>query len=106
MLRRDEHIQRLNDEFAQLQTERDDQREHVEGENQELWKAQNEARLIIQVRNDEIRRLRVRLDRLLDSPPIRTWYSLRRLPFARRIVAKRTADYEAALNQTDNVEHK
>jgi 2-polyprenyl-3-methyl-5-hydroxy-6-metoxy-1,4-benzoquinol methylase len=107
VLRRDEHIKHLNGEFDRLRAERDDRRERAEQENQELWKAQNEAREIIQARDDEVRLLRVRLGRIVSSRPMRLWYSLGRFPLARGIVERRTMGYQEAVDQAKSrgVEH-
>ena len=42
-------------------------------------------------------RLRVRLERIRNSPPARAWEMLREAPGVRGLVARRTAGYEAAL---------
>jgi 2-polyprenyl-3-methyl-5-hydroxy-6-metoxy-1,4-benzoquinol methylase len=57
------------------------------------------ARGEIAARDEEIRRLRVRLDRILSSPPAKLYDNVRALPGVRRVVARRTAGYEAAVRQ-------
>jgi hypothetical protein len=49
------------------------------------------------MQHEQLRRLHVRLDRILSSPPAKAYGKLRRLPGVRRLAARRTAGYEAAL---------
>jgi O-antigen biosynthesis protein len=48
-------------------------------------------------RDEQIGRLQVRLDRLLQSPPARVYAALRNLPGMGRVAARRQAGYEAEL---------
>ena len=49
---------------------------------------------------DEIRRLRVRLDRILASPPAKAYNAVRRLPGVRQIAARRAQGYHAAVQDS------
>jgi 2-polyprenyl-3-methyl-5-hydroxy-6-metoxy-1,4-benzoquinol methylase len=92
-LRRDEQIAELNrklrasvEELELLQSERVALQQR---------RAADEAQLA--ARAEEARRLRVRLERILTSPPARLYGRLGRLPLVRRLVRRRTAGYEQAL---------
>jgi 2-polyprenyl-3-methyl-5-hydroxy-6-metoxy-1,4-benzoquinol methylase len=80
LLGRDETIQRINS-----------QHEQSEERIAELTKA-------LTVREDEARRLRIRLDRILQSPPARVYEKLKRLPIVRGIVARRSSQYDQAVD--------
>jgi 2-polyprenyl-3-methyl-5-hydroxy-6-metoxy-1,4-benzoquinol methylase len=99
LLRRDEELQRV-----QVRAERFDRAEReltdLRAAHDELWQVQNEAREIIGERDEQIRRLRTRLDRILSSPPARAWNSLGRMPILRQVVARRAAGYEAAVQRS------
>ena len=101
LLRRDEELRRLNSELDRL-SGAVEERDRLVSENAELWKAQNEARVIIDVRDAELRRLDVRLSRLLNSLPFRTWRRVGRLPLIRRAATRRTAAYEAEVRQGES----
>jgi O-antigen biosynthesis protein len=49
----------------------------------------------------QILRLRVRLDRILNSPPARAYDVLRGLPGLRTLVARRTASYQTAMHSAE-----
>jgi 2-polyprenyl-3-methyl-5-hydroxy-6-metoxy-1,4-benzoquinol methylase len=106
VLRRDEQLMHVNDELASLQIDLERERERAQEsekltqENQDLWRAQHEARALIEERDDEIRRLRVRVGRIVNSLPFRLWYRFGRLPVVRRVVARKVARFEADVNQT------
>lgn len=53
-------------------------------------------------RGDELHVLRVRLDHIAGSLPVRTWRRMGGLPLLRGIVARRTAGFEAALDRDAN----
>jgi 2-polyprenyl-3-methyl-5-hydroxy-6-metoxy-1,4-benzoquinol methylase len=76
LLRRDEELHQLQEELGDLRQAHD---------------AESAAQ------RDQILRLRVRLDRLLNSPPARAYGMLRDLPGVRGLVARRTTGYETAL---------
>jgi 2-polyprenyl-3-methyl-5-hydroxy-6-metoxy-1,4-benzoquinol methylase len=57
------------------------------------------AQAQIATQSEQLRRLQVRLDRILASPPARAYAMLRRLPGVRSLVARRTAAYRAALDR-------
>jgi DNA repair exonuclease SbcCD ATPase subunit len=90
-LRRDEELrqvgERLKDEEKQLA---------------ELWQAHEEAKKIIRAREDEVEslrrennELRVRLGRITDSLPVRTWHLLSGMPPLRWVRGRRVAAYTA-----------
>jgi 2-polyprenyl-3-methyl-5-hydroxy-6-metoxy-1,4-benzoquinol methylase len=93
VLHRDEEIERLTEQMSKLSDERD----RLATTNEQLSAAFEEARVIITDRDDVIRRLRIRLDRILRSPPARLWARIANLPLLRTIRAQRTADYRAAV---------
>jgi O-antigen biosynthesis protein len=72
MLRRDEEIQRMQGELASREDE-------------------------VEVLIDQIRRLRVRLDRILNSPPARVYSALGTMPGVRGLKQARTAGYRKAV---------
>jgi 2-polyprenyl-3-methyl-5-hydroxy-6-metoxy-1,4-benzoquinol methylase len=71
----------------------------VEELQAELRAAVDHAGLQISVRDDEITRLRVRLDRILQSPPVRLYSKLRVLPGFRGVAAQRTAGFAAEVEK-------
>ena len=79
MLRRDEQIYHLQEETKSLRRELAEERE------QEL-------------------RLRVRLDRILNSPPARAYSRLGQLPGVKGLVSARTAGYRSALSRAKGAE--
>jgi 2-polyprenyl-3-methyl-5-hydroxy-6-metoxy-1,4-benzoquinol methylase len=99
-LRRDSEIERLTSELKHMEATQVEFDRLLE-ENRELWRAQNEARELIEARNDEIRMLRVRLARIVNSAPMRAWYRIGRLPLVRRLVARRTAAFTSTLERSD-----
>jgi chromosome segregation ATPase len=62
---------------------------------EEIERAQAEAS---QLRGDVVR-LRVRLDRIQATPPLRLYRAIRRLPGVRGLAEQRTRGYEAALRR-------
>ncbi len=88
-LRRDEELRQL--------THTGDRLEQAEEQLAELWKAHAEAKEIIAIRDGEIAQLRVRLERIAQSLPVRMWHSISRLPPLRWLRARRVAGYNAAL---------
>lgn len=80
LLRRDEEIAALQDELN------DARRADMERDAAE----------------DQARRLRVRLERILNSPPARMYARVSGLPLVRRVVARRTAGYLDALHRANN----
>jgi O-antigen biosynthesis protein len=85
LLRRDEEIHRLNQELHDLRN---------------AYDSESAAQ------RDQILRLQVRLDRLLDTPPVRAWGMLRDLPGVRALVARRTTAYERALRSAKDAPDK
>ena len=107
LLERDELLDRANAELTRLKSVHNTlvatqaERDRLAQETAELWRAQNEARDIIAERDDEIRRLRMRLARIMDSAPVRVWRRIGRLPLLRALVARRAAQYDAAVGGKD-----
>ncbi len=93
ILRRDEQLDELTGKLKRIQ--------------RELHTAQDELKyvqerhagdaVVIAARDDEVRRLRVRLERIQNSPPARLYASLGRLPLLRGVVRRRTTGYEQAV---------
>jgi 2-polyprenyl-3-methyl-5-hydroxy-6-metoxy-1,4-benzoquinol methylase len=92
-LRRDEQIDELNGKLRENVEEL--KRLRAEGVELRERRAADEAQLV--ARAEESRRLRVRLERILDSPPARMYARLGRLPLLRSVVRRRTAGYEQAV---------
>jgi 2-polyprenyl-3-methyl-5-hydroxy-6-metoxy-1,4-benzoquinol methylase len=92
-LRRDEQIDGLNGKLRENVEEL--KRLRAEGVELRERRAADEAQLV--ARAEESRRLRVRLERILDSPPARMYARLGRLPLLRSVVRRRTAGYEQAV---------
>ncbi|HEV3321676.1 MAG TPA: methyltransferase domain-containing protein [Solirubrobacteraceae bacterium] len=88
-LRRDEELRQL--------TQTGDRLERAEEQLAELWQVHAEAKEIIAARDNEIALLRVRLERIAQSLPVRMWHSISRLPPLRWLRARRVAGYNAAL---------
>jgi O-antigen biosynthesis protein len=100
ILRRDEQVVELNEKLSNHQQEAKElkrlQIEHARLEERYAAdKSQLEARLVM--REEEARMLRVRLERILNSPPAQIYAKLGRLPLLRRVVRRRTAGYQQAL---------
>jgi 2-polyprenyl-3-methyl-5-hydroxy-6-metoxy-1,4-benzoquinol methylase len=100
ILRRDEQIEELNGKLDRLlQEAREVERLRAEWagleEQREAERAADRASLA--AREAEARRLRVRLERILNSPPARIYARLGRLPLLRTVVRRRTAGYEQAV---------
>jgi O-antigen biosynthesis protein len=95
LLRRDEEIHRLRDELEAAEVRYAAQRAELEQAQAELGQA--EAELAAQ--RELVLRLRVRLDRIQNSPLARAYAGLRRLPGLRNLAAARTAAYNATLTR-------
>jgi len=70
----------------------------------ELWRAHTEAKDIIFARDREIELLRVRLERISHSLPVRAWHSVSGVPPLRWVRARRVAAYNAALQHPEDVD--
>jgi len=77
-----------------------------EGQLAELWKTHNEAKKIVRAREDEVeslrrenKLLRVRLGRIADSLPVRTWHLMSGLPPLRWVRGRRVAAYTAEVQR-------
>jgi 2-polyprenyl-3-methyl-5-hydroxy-6-metoxy-1,4-benzoquinol methylase len=96
LLRRDAQIKELNVTVAELRRV-EAERDQLAAQNEELYRAQDEARKIILVRDEEIRMLRTRLSRITSSLPMRVWSRVAGLPLVNLVRARRTAAYRAEL---------
>lgn len=85
-LQRDEELREVSERLA-----------HEQEQLAQLWSAHNEAKEIIRARDDEAERLRVRLQRISGSAPVRAWYKISGLPVLRQVRGRRAAAYEAAV---------
>jgi 2-polyprenyl-3-methyl-5-hydroxy-6-metoxy-1,4-benzoquinol methylase len=100
ILRRDEQIEELNGKLEKLLREAEElKRLRAEREGLEEQRAAGEQQLAAQ--EEQTRRLRVRLERILNSPPARIYARLGRLPPLRWVVKRRTSGYEQAVQSTD-----
>jgi O-antigen biosynthesis protein len=102
VLRRDEEIERLQEVLHPLQkdlqtSERELERARVQAEELKAHSKEQSDQLAL--RDEQVRRLRVRLARILSSPPAKIWSTVGRLPLLRSIVARRAAGYESAVKQ-------
>jgi 2-polyprenyl-3-methyl-5-hydroxy-6-metoxy-1,4-benzoquinol methylase len=67
--------------------------------SEQAQRDQERARAQIASQEERLRRLQLRLDRILTSPPARAYGKIRRVPGIRWFVARRTAAYTAALQR-------
>jgi 2-polyprenyl-3-methyl-5-hydroxy-6-metoxy-1,4-benzoquinol methylase len=100
VLRRDEEIERLQDELRDVISVRD----RVEELDVHSKRQADQLTDQVAARDESIVQLRLRLDRILNSPPARIWARVGRLPLLRSVVAKRTAGYQSALRQAEHSE--
>ena len=100
VLRRDEEIERLQEELRDVMSARD----RVEELEAHSKRQVTELTDRVAVQGESIVQLRLRLDRILNSPPARIWARVGRLPLLRSVVAKRTAGYRSALRQAEHAE--
>ena len=78
----------------------DVERRQLHDELEALRSEHRAAMREITSQRDEIRRLRVRLDRILASPPAKAYNAVRRLPGVRQIAARRAHGYHAAVQDS------
>lgn len=98
ILRRDEQIEELTGKLRRLQDDlRDAQNAKDEQARLQEQLAANVG--VLAAREEEVRRLRVRLERILTSPPVRLYASIGRLPLLRGVVRRRTSGYEQAVQE-------
>ena len=107
MLRRDEEIHLLQEEIQSLREELKHQanrlaQEHHEDLQDHLQRAHESALGEVAARDEQIRRLRLRLDRIVNSGPYRAYLRVGQLPGFRRVLARRTADYNSAARRPDD----
>jgi 2-polyprenyl-3-methyl-5-hydroxy-6-metoxy-1,4-benzoquinol methylase len=93
ILRRDEQIEELNEHLRENAGEL----RRLRAEVLELQARHGADEAQLAARQDEARRLRVRLDRIVNSPPARIYARVGRLPLLRRMVRRRTTGYEKAV---------
>lgn len=89
LMRRDEDIRRLHEGITDVDAALAAAREEITDVHAALAAAQEDAR-----------RLRVRLERITGSPPIRAYQALSTLPGLRELRAARTAAYRRAAGET------
>jgi SAM-dependent methyltransferase len=97
ILSRDEQILELTSKLRRETEELRQLRSQLGGELEQLRGLREGDSAIVAAREEEVRRLRVRLDRILGSPPMRLYAGLQRLPLLRGVVKRRTSDYEQAV---------
>jgi 2-polyprenyl-3-methyl-5-hydroxy-6-metoxy-1,4-benzoquinol methylase len=105
VLRRDEEVERLQDKLRGMSSAADRVKElEAQMDRQVAQAAADSERQAAQIaaRDEQIVRLRLRLERILDSPPARVWARVGRLPLLRSISAKRTLGYERALQRHEH----
>ncbi len=99
LLRRDAELERArNSRAEELKEELEEQ---LEALRQELNAAVDNAGAQIEWRDEQIRRLQVRLDRIQNSPPAKLYAGLKEMPGVRTVVKRRTAGFEAQLHRGD-----
>jgi O-antigen biosynthesis protein len=99
VLRRDEEIERLQEALRVLEGVRDQIEDRVADRVEELEAHIEGQSAQLVLRDEQIRHLRVRLERILNSPPAKIWSRVGRFPLLRSIVARRTADFQRAVEQ-------
>ena len=100
VLRRDEEIERLAGAVSRLaaaESELDGLRIANDRLQSELRAAVDRAGQEMAVRDETIRRLRIRLERILASPPARLWNTIGNLPVLKTIRARRSRGYSSAV---------
>jgi 2-polyprenyl-3-methyl-5-hydroxy-6-metoxy-1,4-benzoquinol methylase len=98
ILRRDEQIDELGEEIEKL--ERDTgELEQLRAECRALVARCEADAEKLEARAVEVHRLRVRLERILGSPPVKFYGALTRLPLLRAVAKRRTAGYEQAVRE-------
>lgn len=105
VLRRDEEVERLQDKLRGMSSAADRAKElEAQMDRQVAQAAADSEHQAAQIaaRDEQIVRLRLRLERILNSPPARVWARVGRLPLLRSIVAKRTSGYERALQRHEH----
>jgi 2-polyprenyl-3-methyl-5-hydroxy-6-metoxy-1,4-benzoquinol methylase len=93
ILRRDEQIDELTSKLKRLRQESSD----AQDELKHVQERHAGDAVVVAAREEEVRRLRVRLERIQNSPPARLYASLGRLPLLRGVVRRRTTGYEQAV---------
>jgi 2-polyprenyl-3-methyl-5-hydroxy-6-metoxy-1,4-benzoquinol methylase len=107
VLRRDEEIELLQEELEKLQVanrQLGPLEVRLEQVERQLESERDASAAVILAGEEHIRRLRVRLDRILDSPPARLYARLGGLPLMRRVVARRTAGYTHAVRGVEHLD--
>lgn len=99
ILRRDEHIDAISD---QLRGE-EDERKQLRAGRLEVQAQREVVEAQLAARDNEARMLRVRLERIVHSLPYRIYLRAGQFPLLRRIVRRRTAGYEEAVQDARRV---
>ncbi len=100
LLRRDEQVEEIDEKRCKAIEEHEraiDEREQLRARLVEMEKQYASAVAQLAVSAEEARKLRVRLERITNSPPARIYAGLGRLPPLRGVVRRRTAGYQQAL---------
>jgi O-antigen biosynthesis protein len=106
-LLRDEELRQIGDrlKFEEEKLKLEEEKLKLEEEKlTELWRAHTEAKEIIFARDREIELLRVRLERISHSLPVRAWHSVSGVPPLRWVRARRVAAYNAALEHQEDAD--
>jgi 2-polyprenyl-3-methyl-5-hydroxy-6-metoxy-1,4-benzoquinol methylase len=100
LLRRDEQVAELNEKLRGAVKEGEKTVEERERLRERLMAMEEHYSASVAqhaASAEDARKLRVRLERILNSPPARIYAGLGRLPLLRRVVRRRTAGYQQAL---------
>jgi 2-polyprenyl-3-methyl-5-hydroxy-6-metoxy-1,4-benzoquinol methylase len=107
VLRRDEEIHRLQEEMNRLRAELDGlraERDALGRERDALGRERNALGRERDAQREQALRLRVRLDRITSSPPMRAYQLVGQLPGVRGLKASRTEGYQRALRGTKDAQ--
>ena len=100
LLRRDEQVEEVDAKRCKAIEEHEraiDEREQLQARLVDMEKQYASAVTQLAASAEEARKLRVRLERITNSPPARIYKGLGRLPLLRGVVRRRTAGYQQAL---------
>ena len=100
LLRRDEQVEEVDAKRCKAVEEHERaiaEREQLRARLVDMEKQYASAVAQLAVSAEEARKLRVRLERIANSPPARIYQGLGRLPLVRWVVRRRTAGYQQAL---------
>jgi 2-polyprenyl-3-methyl-5-hydroxy-6-metoxy-1,4-benzoquinol methylase len=100
LLRRDEQVEEIDAKRCKAIEEHEraiDEREQLRARLVNMEEQYSSAVAQLAVSAEEARKLRVRLERITNSPPARIYKGLGRLPLLRGVVRRRTDGYQQAL---------